>query len=71
MSRSRPQKSRPRKAPRHTVTFYVRIPRELHDRIVEVVGARGYPHSLTSVASEALAVGMETIAPTPSKETQP
>lgn len=44
---------KPRKATRETATFYVRMPRELADRIKARVTERGWPHTFASVLVEA------------------
>ena len=38
----------------HTVSIYVRVPESVYDAICTAAFHRGYPHTKTSVASEAL-----------------
>lgn len=53
------RKSRPRKAARRdTVTVYVRVPRDLAERLRARASELGWPHSIASVAAEALANGL-------------
>lgn len=63
---SKTKHARPRKAARRDTTIvYVRIRRTLHTRLRELADSRGYPHSISSVAGEALEQGLDKLAPIP------
>ena len=43
---------------RDSAVIYIRIPRELLDQIRERASSLGYPHTITSVATQAIQKGM-------------
>lgn len=40
------------------VTMYVRVKPEVHAQIIKIAGERGYPHNMSSVASEMISQGL-------------
>lgn len=45
------------------VTMYIRVKPAVHARIAKIAETRGYPHNLSSVASEMLSRGLTSESP--------
>ena len=43
---------------RPSVIVYLRLPRAMHDKLAKRASKRGWPHTIASVASEAMGRGM-------------
>lgn len=60
MSSSRPRAAaRKKRTPDNMVVAYVRMKKDDHKDIAELAEARGYPHTLASVAAEMISRGLE------------
>lgn len=53
------------------VVTYVRVKPEEHERIVQIVEKRGYPHTIASVAAEMITRGLKEEVAGPPSETLP
>jgi hypothetical protein len=43
------------------ILTYVRLQPEVHRRVVQIVEERGYPHTIASVATEMVSLGLKSL----------
>lgn len=46
------------------ILTYVRLQPEIHQQVVRIVQERGYPHTIASVATEMVSLGLKTVKST-------
>lgn len=56
-----------KKKPDNRIVTYVRLQPEIHQEVVQIAEERGYPHTIASVATEMVALGLKSLK---SAETQ-